>query len=1216
LAGFFLAGLGCAGSAAWAQGIDCHAVDADYNNVINASDLEAFLACLTGPAIGPPAAPCFHADLDGDGDVDQDDYGWLQPCIGRDIGPSSVFITEMMALNGRTIFDENGDYPDWFELYNSGFQDVNLAGWYVTDDPGRLTQWRFPATVIKRGEHLVVFASGKDRAVAGAKLHTNFRLDRGGGESLLLVKPDGATVASALGPAFPRQAGDVSYGPRAMSQNPILIGTDTPTKYLVPANGNLGLTWTGLVFDETGWSPGTTLIGYESPGTTGYENVFTTDVRSVMYTIRGTIYIRIPFTVTDPAAILKLTLRIKYDDGYVAYLNGKRVASRNAPTTPAWNSNATASHSDSLALAFEDVDITANIPDLLAGANILAVHGLNQTPSNSDFLIGVELRAELPAVYLLDDDPRYFTTPTPGGTNGTTGLLGLVSDTRFSIDRGFYTQPFEVAISTQTPGATIRYTTDGSTPTPTSGTIYTGPVPINTTTVLRALAYKADHLSTNVDTQTYLFPGHVPAQPANPAGFPATWGGTGSSNPLRSADYEMDPRIVNSATYAGRVTAGLTSIPTLSVATDVNNWFSPTTGIYSNSAREGELWERPASAELLYPDGREGFHLNAAVRIQGGSSTSNWKSPKLSMRLLFKPPYGPKRLEFPLYPDSPVSSFNTLVLDAHLNLTWTHTTDATQRLQAQYVRDAFVADLQRATGWPAPHSVFVHLYVNGLHWGLYDLHERPDESFCADYFGGDEDDYDVLKHEEGTVVEGDNFRYLLMMNVAEAGLADPFNYSEIQRYLDLDAFIDYMIVNFYAGNTDWAHQNWYAGGSRGADGRFRYISWDAEHVLKSPTENVTAKDNGYGSPTWLHQRLRYNPEYNLRFADHVHRHFFNGGVLYVDPANPAVDPARPERNRPGDLYMRRIAEIDTAIILESARWGDCAANPQRPGQPYERDVEWINELNRLRTTYFPFRSATVLQQLRSQGLYPNVAAPTFSQFGGAFADGFALTLSAAGKPVYYTLDGSDPRLAGGAVSGSALVYGQPVALSGPVRVRARALDGGTWSALTEALFSPQTPPALRVTEVMYHPPAGGAYDKEEYEFIEVQNRGAVPIELEGMTLSGGVTFTFPRMMLAPGGFAVVVENPAAFAARYGAAGPVAGRYAGQLKNSGDTVRLADALGQTILAFTYIDTWYPTTDGGGRSLTIVDPDAPPDAWNDPAGWRASSAQLGSPGVSDP
>src|SRR3989440_10434674 len=126
-------------------------------------------------------------------------------------GNAQVIISEFMASNSRTLADQDGDYSDWIELHNETAAPVNLGGWSLTDDAADLMKWRFPATNLFANGYLVLFASGKNRAVAGSQLHTSFSLSANG-EYLALVKPDGATIASEYAPQFPEQFQDISYG--------------------------------------------------------------------------------------------------------------------------------------------------------------------------------------------------------------------------------------------------------------------------------------------------------------------------------------------------------------------------------------------------------------------------------------------------------------------------------------------------------------------------------------------------------------------------------------------------------------------------------------------------------------------------------------------------------------------------------------------------------------------------------------------------------------------------------------------------------------------------------------------------------------------------------------------------------------------------------------------------------------------------------------------
>jgi hypothetical protein len=800
----------------------------------------------------------------------------------------------------------------------------------------------------------------------------------------------------------------------------------------------------------------------------------------------------------------------------------------------------------------------------------------------------------------------YFAAPTPGAPNGEAlPFAGFVRDPVASVPRGLYDEPFEVELTSDTPGAEIRYTLDGSEPDG-SSELHSGPIPVAGTpgraaVIIRAVALREGYLPSSPVTFTYIFPGDVLLQPASPPGFPPTWG----SFQVTAADYALDPLVAGDPAHAEIVADGLTAVPALSIVMDLDDLFGPR-GIYSNPSLEGPAWERPASVELIDPAGGEELQADCGVRIQGGSSTEGWKALKVSLRLFFKEAYGRGKLEHRFFADSPVERFDTLVLDAHLNLTWNHP-DHSQRVRSQYVRDTFVCDLQNEMGSLAPHSRFVNLYLNGLYWGLYDVHERPDGAFAAAYLGGEKDEYDVIRHTGSELVDGSLAAWNAMMMISRQGLAANAMYESLQAYLDVRDLADYMIANIYAGNDDWPRHNWYAARRRKPGAGFRFFTWDAEHVLKDVAINQTAVSLA-GSPAELYAHLRANAEFRLLFADRVHRHFMNGGPLFVDPDAPAWDPAHPERNRPAALYMRRIAEIDAAIAGESARWGDV----RRPGQPYTRNAEWAAERDWLLTQYFPRRSAIVLGQLRSAGLYPAVAPPSFSQHGGVIEPGFLLGMTAAAGTIHFTLDGSDPREYGtGGVSAGARIYAGPIALDDRTHVKARVHDGAAWSALNEAVFTLDAPlQALRLSEIMYHP--GGGRD---LEFIEIENPGEATLELGGAFFSDGIQFFFGAgTPIAPGEMIVLASNAEAFAEAYPGVA-VAGGFSGNLENAGERLTLVDARGIVIASVVYDDErgWPIAADGFGHSLVLADADGSP---SHPSSWRASARPGGSPGAPDP
>ena len=289
---------------------------------------------------------------------------------------TNLLITEFMASNGRTLVDEDGDYSDWVEIHNPGSLPVNLFNWCLTDSAADLAKWRFPATNLPPGGFLLVFASEKDRRIAGAPLHTNFKLSAGG-EFLALVAPNASNVVSAFQPVYPPQAQDVSFGLGRFSVETVLVETGAVGRVLIPADGALGTSWTDPAFNDQGWSNAIAGIGFQFVTTTNnYRPLIRTDLLSRMFRTNATAYLRLPFVVADPALVDRLTLEMKYDDGYVAYLNGVEVSSDRAPDAPQWNSSSTSDRPDAAALTAASVSLTEVRGLLQAGTNVLAFQGL------------------------------------------------------------------------------------------------------------------------------------------------------------------------------------------------------------------------------------------------------------------------------------------------------------------------------------------------------------------------------------------------------------------------------------------------------------------------------------------------------------------------------------------------------------------------------------------------------------------------------------------------------------------------------------------------------------------------------------------------------------------------------------------------------------------------------------------------------------------------
>lgn len=1361
---------------------------------------------------------------------------------------SAPEITEFMAENDGALTDGDGAASDWIEIANPASTAADLANWALTDDPAVPLKWRFPAVTIPAGGSLVVFASGKNRAVAGAELHTNFSLDADG-EYLALVRPDG-TVAGAFAPAFPPQRAGASFGIGRREVLPPLVSPSSPARVFVPVSNALGTTWTAAGYNAGAWTPGVAAVGYDDltpdasstlmgswnfdalgsaasdgsgrgnhgtitgatytaagggrsggagdramdfgPAGTGrnvrianaatgafdaavtadkltislwtyggaelpannsvfygtqnadggglrivqshlpwsdsniyfdtgtgetantrvyrnepnalnykgrwnhylflkdgprrevwqngvlwmgsgggaplqtfrgfwigsansgainypgklddfgmwssalpaadiaalaagaspvgigsYTPLIGTDLRTAMKGVSASALLRVPFTLAAAPDFDALTLRLRYDDGCVVYLNGVEVARRNVAAGAVVGALAAGNRLKRDVQVVEEIDLSAHTGLLTAGANVLAIHGFNDSAASGDFL----LVPELTAAHRLAG--RYFTTPTPGRLNNA-GLAGFVADTQFSVNRGYFDAPFFTTVTTTTPAATVIRTTDGSVPAPGHGIASPAPGPtllIGGTSVIRAMAAKDDFVPTNTDTQTYIFTAGVGAQPVNPAGFRNTWGVYKVWGPVDQpvpADYEMDPEVVSAATQPGHtIRDALRALPAICLSLPEADLFDAATGFYANSDQRGDEWERRAAVEWIETDGTTGFHTEAGVRVHGGASRLHWHTVKHSIRLDFRRKYGAGRLKHRVFPDSQVDSFDRLMLQACSTDSFAvQDVDPNEwpRARATYMRDIWMKDAQLAMGRPAGHCRYVHLYLNGLYWGVYHVTEDLGAEWHASYQGGDAGEYDVLK-DTNELDDGDRAAWDQLHALAAAGFTTEAAYQQVQGrnadgtpnaalpvLLDVPNLIDYMILHIFVAARDWPSHNWWAGRRRGPLSKgFQFYSWDQEisnmNLAWTGTySNEIIESVAYpGTPAYLYDRLRQNAHFRREFGDRVQELMFNGGAL-----TQAKNDAR---------WKVRQAQLDVAIIAESARWGD-----SRQAVPITREANWLPEMAWMETVWWAQNPANALQRFRNVALFPSLAAPAFSQHGGAVNAGYQLTMTGPpGAFIYYTTNGNDPVSLGSFSVPGVNTYSGPITITADTTVKARSILAGSTSALLSARFTVTSlagAGSLAISEIHYHPAAGGV------EFIELMNVSAQTLDLSGARLADAVDFTFPAgTLLAAGQRVVIAADTALFATLYPGV-PVAGPFAGQLSNGGELLRVLAASGAVIASVTYGDSvpWPPTADGDGSSLTLIRPVAGMNL-STPGNWRASAAAGGSPGSGD-
>lgn len=338
-----------------------------------------------------------------------------------------------MASNDETLDDEDGTSSDWIEVHNAGLSSVNLAGWTLSDDADDLSKWAFPSTSLAPGAYRLVFASGKDRKPVAGEWHANFKLSAGG-EYLALVRPDGS-VEQDFGATYPLQVTDVAYGLDQVVSTEDLVDSTSVGMAGVPTSAanfatNFSLWNSSLTgsFSSPPWRTVNTGIGYDTATTFGQWLATNGDFQSEMRNVNASVFLRIPFSASDPSSIDSLRLWMRWDDGFVAYINGVEVARDFAPTTLGWNSTSTGIREDELNEDPERFDIDLTSVSLNTGTNLLAIHGLNRSTGSSDMLI--QPRLEAVSSSGLNLQAIYIPSPTPGVANegGVANLAPLLSN--------------------------------------------------------------------------------------------------------------------------------------------------------------------------------------------------------------------------------------------------------------------------------------------------------------------------------------------------------------------------------------------------------------------------------------------------------------------------------------------------------------------------------------------------------------------------------------------------------------------------------------------------------------------------------------------------------------------------------------------------------------------------------------------------------------------
>ena len=848
---------------------------------------------------------------------------------GADLLPGAVpLINEFSASNSSIIDDDNGNSSDWIEIYNAGEEPIDLEGYSLTDDATNATKYVFPSTVVEGGEYLIVFAGDDADPTTGDDLYTGFGLSRGG-EYLGFFDPAGSLVSEfgENGADYPPQFTDISYG-------------------LEQATG----AGPSTVSDLGTFSTATTI----TVDTVGSEF----DTELALFDVRGTLLTQNDDTFGLQSQLIQQDLA---DGTYFIAVGG-----------------------------FSSFFADGFVADSGASSGNFTLN-LNETTFTSEIASNQINFFSFNIGAATEPGVSFFATPTPGSAN-VDPVQGVIDEVpTVSVERGFKEQAFSTVVTSNTPGATLVYTTDGTEPSLSNGTrvfpvdsnaLAQANIFISQTTSLRTSAFRAGFLTTAATTHSYVF-----------------------LDDVLTSDVLNYPQALEPFTNQ-QLKDALLDLPTLSFNFD-------------NDIVDSQTPEQRASIEWLAPDGSDGFQLDAGIVAFGGNSTT---FEKKNFRLHFRGEYGASELEFPLF-----EGFDDGVTPA------TETFDQLEFRSGSHDRgmrgfglsNRFVDETLLDAGHNVPHGRFVHIYINGEYWGQYHMRERWNDDFLASYYGGEEESYEAINGnvnngnstpngwDPGTVFDGSGAAWDNINNiVANNNLSPTQRFAALRQTVDLEQYVDYMLV-WMAGQ---AENEYRSGGSTSGSVPYTFYLNDADGWLRDPVDGSGGQGGdktGNAGPANILGRLvsEADPEFMTFYADRIQRMFLNDGPLSVGQSTARL--------------QELIDQVELSVILESARWsfsGEPGGGSLLVSQFQDRSQD---ALDRVLPNIIE-RDNNIIERFRSQGVFPNFDAPESLidgaiQNDGTIVSGAELTF-AANDLVFFTVDGSDPRLPGGGISPNAIAY--------------------------------------------------------------------------------------------------------------------------------------------------------------------------------------------------